>query len=114
MNLIDMKMPKRKSDLEAVKTDPENREEYPYGLQLRFEKEQIEKINSLKKIEAGAKVSITAVGNVTEVRVTNSLTNKKRHSVEIQINAINIDDKKSGRTAFREALEKEKGINSVN
>ena len=108
MNLINLKLPERKKDekLEEAVPDTMEREEYPYGLKLRFEKEQVDKISSLQKIAAGAKVTISATGKVTEVRVTDSAKNSGRHSVEIQVQEVQIADQGSGRVAFKEATEK--------
>ena len=109
MKLIDMAIPK-KTKAELKKMDQPVYEgegnRYPYGLQLRFEKEEIDKISALKNVEAGAKVNITAVGKVTEVRVTDSEKGNNRHSVEIQIHSVDIPDTANFKDAFKEAIKK--------
>ena len=81
-------------------------EKYPYGLRLRLEKEQIDKLPVLQKIEAGAEVNISAKGKVMEVRVTDKAGGDNRHFVEIQIQSIGIPDKEDFGNAFKEAMNK--------
>lgn len=91
MKLVDLKLPKRtKEQLTAEAPEPV-REEYPWGLQLRFEKHEIEKIAALQDINAGAAVNIQAIGKVTEVRITDAEKGRKRHNIEIQIQKIGIE-----------------------
>lgn len=105
--LIDMKLPKRKKDKgEEVPISTIDREEYPYGLKMRFEKEQIDKIDSLQKIEAGAKVSIYATGKVIEVSVNDAAEGRKRHTVTIQIQEVEVANKAGFKESFKEATEK--------
>ena len=108
-NLVDMKIPK-KTKAEMKKEHSigfyGEGDRYPYGLQLRFEADQIEKIPALKTIQAGDMVNIAAMGKVTEVRVTDKDKGKNRHSVEIQIQSIDIPDGKNFKDAFDEASKK--------
>jgi len=94
MKLIDMKMPKRtKKDHEEAMIAP-NEERYPYGLRLSFGKESIEKMETLKSIQAGAMVDIVGVGKVTEVRITDAENDRKRHNIEIQIQKVDVVERK--------------------
>lgn len=66
---------------------------YPYGLQLRFEKEQIDKIPSLMEYKVGDKVIITAEAEVTEVRKIERQTsgikkNQDDYTVEMQVKQV--------------------------
>lgn len=97
MKLIDMKLPKKtKKELkEEMATMPLGgaQPEYPYGMELRFEKEQIEKIKILKSIKANADVKIHAEGFVKEVRIVDTADEKRsRQSVEIQITKLAISN----------------------
>ena len=108
-NLVDMKKPKKtKAEMKEENTIGcyDEGDKYPYGLQLRFEKDEIEKLSSLKTIQAGDMVNIVAKGKVTEVRVTDKDKGKNRHSVEIQIQSIDIPDGKNFNNAFKEATKK--------
>jgi hypothetical protein len=65
-------------------------DQYPWGTSLRFEKYAIDKIDALKKGNAGDMVKIVAFGKIVEVRTTDSSSDRKHHSVEIQIQKIDI------------------------
>lgn len=107
MKLVDMKLPKKsKKELkEATKPIGMEREAYPYGLQLRFEKNEVEKIAAFKTIAAGAKVALSCIGKVIEVRTTDAEKGRDRHSVEIQIQKVGIEDQsKTKEQIFNEAI----------
>ena len=108
MDLIDMKLPKRtKKEMrgEVVGVPGRNEERYPYGLDLCFDNDDIMKISVLKTIKAGAKVTVQAVGKVTEVRTVDTDTPNRndRQNVEIQIQKIAIADRAGFSEAFKEA-----------
>ncbi len=107
--LVDMKIPKKtKAEMKKEHSIGYYGEDdrYPYGLKLRFEADQIDKIPALKTVNAGDMVNIAAMGKVTEVRVTDKDKGKNRHSVEIQIQSIGIPDGKNFKDAFKEASTK--------
>jgi len=92
MQLIDMKRPKKtKAQLKTYCDVPAgNDEQYPWGLKITLDKDEIAKIKGLEKIPAGATVNISAVGKIIEVAITNKDTEKTRHRIEIQIQQIGI------------------------
>lgn len=109
MKLTDMKLPKlSKKELKAEMAVPgsDRGDRYPYGLELRFDKEEIEKVPALKKLNAGDTVNIQGVGKVTEVRITDVDKGKARHNIEIQVQKIGIANKSSYSESFKEAAEK--------
>ena len=94
MKLIDMKLPKKsKKEMEGEMPAPVpmDQPEYPYGLTLRFDKEQVEKLSSLDNIESGETVYIQARGYVKAV-MTEDMHGKGRvrNQVEIQLQKIGI------------------------
>jgi len=94
MKLVDLKLPKKtrkqlEKEMAAEAPEPMD-EQYPWGVQLRFDKREIEKIEGLQNINAGTAVNIQAIGKVTEVRTTDAEKGRKRHNVEIQIQKIAI------------------------
>jgi len=96
MKLVDMKI-KRKSKKERKESmgicyGEDDR--WPYGLQLRFEKEQIEKLPTLKKHEVGDKVYVYAEATVTAVRISERSDGDKDHSVELQVEKVMVEPKK--------------------
>ena len=92
MQLVDMKRPKKtKKELAAnYPPVPEEDDQYPYGLRIGLNKEEISKIKGLDKIPPGATVNITAVGKIIEMAITNKDKEKTRHRIEIQIQQIGI------------------------
>ena len=110
MKLIDMKLPKKtkKEIEEGMKPAPleEERDRYPWGLRLNFDKKEVDKLKILQRIDAGAKVKIQAEAKVIEVRTTDSDKGRSRHNVEIQIQKIGITNKefetKEAEAAFDE------------
>ena len=98
-----MKRPKEKAK-EAIEAP--NEEQYPWGLRISLDDDELKKITSLKDIEAGTKVSIEGIGKVVSVTVNDTEKEGKNRSVSIQIQQIAIADQGSGRAAFKEATEK--------
>lgn len=95
MKLIDIKLPKKtKKELKEEAVVPSlDRDEYPWGMQLDFEKEQIKKLSSLQGIQIATTVNIQAVGKVTRVEVTDRERGRARHNVQIQVQKIAIAPK---------------------
>ncbi len=90
--LIDMKLPKRSKEevKECDAPSMPNKEQYPYGLKLSFECEQVEKIPSLKSYNVGDVVKITSLGEVISVRISERQNNKTDHTVEVQLQKVSI------------------------
>lgn len=91
MNLVDMKLPKKskKESLEdCVPSKYGNEDRWPYGMQIRFEKEQIAKMPDVIKLKVGDAVSLSGMGKVTSVRISEFQSGKNDHSVEVQIEKI--------------------------
>ena len=109
MQMMDMKLPKKsKKEMEAEglpTTAEENQERYPYGLRLRFENEEFDKLDSLSGLNVGDKVKIQAVGMVTECRESERQGKEKDRSCEIQIENIGIEGGKKPSKMSREELE---------
>ncbi|HUV78539.1 MAG TPA: hypothetical protein VMW06_10855 [Desulfobacterales bacterium] len=109
MKLIDMKIPKKtKKQLKADMSpsiEAGDREQYPWGLRLSFNKKEIDKLPDLKKAIAGAKIKIAAVGKIIEIRTTDAEKGRERHNVEIQIQKIGFEDQsKTKEQIFEEAI----------
>lgn len=89
--LVDMKLPPKKFYKEDLATKPEHqREEYPYGLQLRFEHEQIKKMPSLCNYNVGDEVTVSGKGEVIGVRMNEDQSGGERYTVEVQIKKVAI------------------------
>jgi len=108
MKLISMKLPKKsekelKAEMVGGMPSTKDQPKYPYGLELSFNKDIIEKIAALKDIDADAEVEITARGFVKRVEASD--VSKKeggdssRRSVDVQITDIGIEVVKKDRKA---------------
>ena len=121
MRLIDMKLPKKtmkemKEECVSSKTS-EEQDRWPYGLQLHFETEQVEKLPKLKDFKVGDRVVVIGEATVTEVKQseTQSTNEKKRtnYTVELQMEQVSVEAKevkpleKMSPKEYRKAREKE-------
>jgi hypothetical protein len=113
--LIDLKLPKKtEKELKAESTIgmPGERDKYPYGMELRFENEQFDKITALQGFKVGDEVLIMAKACVTACRESERQGGKKTRSCEMQIEKIAIEPAKKKKLenltmkAYREEREK--------
>lgn len=95
MELVDLKLPKlSKKELTAeCAVSPDNGDRWPWGLQIRFEKEQIEKMPGLVDFKVGDRVLIQAEACVTSIRVSERQNGKEDHTIEMQIEQIACEPK---------------------
>ena len=93
MALVDMKLPKKsKKEMktECMPCETSGQDRWPYGLQIRFQKEQVVKIPVLAGLRVGDTVNIQGVGSVTFIRVSEKQNGKEDHDVEVQIEKIDV------------------------
>jgi GGDEF domain-containing protein len=90
MELVDMKLPEKSKEETKDCCAPccGDQEKYPWGLQLRFEKEQVEKLPSLKEYKVGEKVKIIAEAIITEISIRETVKDDENYRVELQIEKI--------------------------
>lgn len=96
MKMIDLKIPKKsKKEMEATKPaiGMDEGDRYPYGMQLRFESEQVDKMPNLEKLKVGQKVSVEGAGEVTSIRMNEEKDGKKRYTVEVQLHEVGCEGK---------------------
>jgi preprotein translocase subunit YajC len=96
MKLTDVKLPKKTKEELKTACDPigYGDEEWPYGLRISFKKEQIAKMPEVAKLKVGDAVSISGVGKVVSVRMSERRGGKDDHNVEIQIERVGVMSKK--------------------
>jgi len=96
MNLVDIKLPKKTKEELKKEGMPstDDQEQWPYGLRLDFEKEQVDKMASLKNLNVGDKVLVQGEGSVVEVRMSERQGGEDRHSVCIQIEKVSVESAK--------------------
>ena len=96
MKMTDMKLPKKSSKEKNLCCGPGDMgDAYPYGLRLRFEKEQIAKLPALAEAQADEMVEITCLCRVSEVRVNERKQGEtvvKDHTVELQVQQVAIGE----------------------
>jgi ribosomal protein L21E len=96
--MVDMKLPKQTKkemkDCYAPLSTGSPQEMWPYGLQIRFEKDEVKKMPGLKEYKVGEKVKITAEATVTSIRVSERQGGDEQHTVEMQIEKIACDSNK--------------------
>jgi len=100
-DMVDMKLPKKskaelsKECMPCVGSGEQDR--WPYGLQLRFETEQVDKLPAMKEYKVGDKIIVQAEACVTEVRMSEtqstSADKKVRWTVELQIEQVACEPK---------------------
>lgn len=92
-----MKLPKREVEKVAETAPTIQPEQWPYGLQLRFESEQVDKLPQLQTMEIGERVLISGVGEVTSINKHEKRGGGNDWSIEVQLKKIGVDtvDKKS-------------------
>lgn len=95
MKLIDLKLPKEKTKSDICCASPSERDAYPYGMQVRFETEQVKKDESLKTLKVGDKVNVVGLGIVTGVNTSERQQGEPRYSIEIQLHQIGCEAEKA-------------------
>lgn len=89
MEFVDMKLeePVNSTAAEPIEV---SRPKFPYGLKLRFEKEQIDQYPALKLLDVGDKVLIDADASVVSKSISNEF-GEGSCSIEIQIEKISVE-----------------------
>ncbi len=109
MQMMDMKLPKKnkKEMMEgAAISSADDQDRYPYGLRLRFENEQFDKIDSLSQLNVGDKVTIQATGMVIECRQSERQGNERDRSCEVQITNVGVEGGKKPSQMTNDELRK--------
>jgi hypothetical protein len=90
--MIDMKRPKpKKGTLTKQPEGATSSEEYPYGLRISFERQEIDKLDlDVSKLKMGQKCSISGEGEVQSISMSENKGEPDNKSISIQIKAIEI------------------------
>jgi len=103
MKMIDLKLPKKSTE-EVTKQPSMEREQWPYGMQLRFESEQCEKMPNLKEMKIGAKMDVTGVGEITSIHMREEKEGKENWTVEVQMQQIGVEGKNKSQESMIDAM----------
>jgi hypothetical protein len=91
VKLIDMKCPPEpKQKIEEVTAPSPRKDRYPYGLQIRFEQDEVAKMPKLKTFKVGDQVTINGKAEVIELRMREEQGGDESWTVEVQIKKIDV------------------------
>jgi hypothetical protein len=108
MPLVNMKMPARAEKMASCAPCDVAREEYPYGLRLHLDTEQLAQLGIDKLPDVGAEVTITARGKITSVNQGASEHDKKVfRNVGIQITDLSLGGGKADKKRTEDVLYKD-------
>ena len=93
--MADMRM-KTSDKKKSMMAEP-MREDYPYGLRISLNHEQIEKIKNCKNLNAGDTVHIVCEGTVSSKEVRDREKEGEKHSMDIQIKKISLNKAGKGK-----------------
>ena len=90
VKMVDLKLPKKKRKELSEPTPISEQPEYPYGLSLRFEKDQIAKLPVLAAVEDGQTIEMTAKCFVKSVESSrrDGDDSKKRQEVQLEVREV--------------------------
>lgn len=111
MKMLNMKLPKKAEEELKIQTKPmkDEGDRWPYGLQLRFESDQVDKLPHLKKLKVGQKVNIEAIGEIIGLRMNEEKNGKEKYSVEVQLHEVGCEGKvKMAHESMGDAMERSK------
>jgi hypothetical protein len=98
LKMMNMKLPKKAADKNMSMTVAgSSGDEYPYGLRLSLDNEQLTKLEDVNHCEVGEEVLIMAKGTVTTKSANDRQDGKSERRVEIQIKSIGVKPMKMGK-----------------
>ncbi|RLC24899.1 MAG: hypothetical protein DRH93_03325 [Deltaproteobacteria bacterium] len=95
MKLYDMKRPKKKRQNTMAAEVPYEGDKYPYGLTIRLERDQINKLPGAEKLKTGDIVTLMSDAKVISTRIEERERGENAHTVELQLQKIGLNPKKS-------------------
>lgn len=92
----DFKLPKKstKKDGLCCPESPDNRDTYPYGLELNFENEQVKKMPELAELESDEDIILHCKATVKTIRTVDKQGGKE-HSLTVQIKGVSLERNKA-------------------
>lgn len=99
MNLVDMKRPKKSTkEMQRLPTVTDSNEQYPYGLRLTLEKEELGKLGlKVGDFDIGIVCSIQCEGEIVSLRESVGRAGEESGTVEIQIVKMTVSGGKKGK-----------------
>lgn len=87
MELKSVELPKEDKETDKCCEPVCDKNKWPWGLQLRFEQEQLEVLPYIKDYKVGDRIVVSAEAVITSVRISEN-KDSTSHSVEMQIEKI--------------------------
>lgn len=91
MKLVDLKKSKKELKQDAIPCEVKNQNKYPYGTEIRFETEELDKLPALKNVKVGQIVKIEAQAKVVSMRQSDNAGGEKSRTVALQITNIGVE-----------------------
>lgn len=94
MALVDLKLSPadKKSEMEERMAGPDAMPDYPYGMCLMIDKDELDKLGMTELPEVGDELNITAIAKVTQVRQSAVEGQDDESSISIQIMKMELTD----------------------
>ena len=100
MEPVSMKLPVLQTNAikqEALNVGSEDREQWPYGLQISFEPEQIDLLPYLNEVQVGDKIVIKGIARITSISESECMNQKPGKCIRVQIESIKCEPEESKR-----------------
>lgn len=106
--MIDMKRPKpKKSADKSAQPGVVTSEEYPYGLRISLEREELDKLKlDISKLKIGEKCAISANGDIQSFSISENKGSPDSRSISIQIKELEITWSGASKSLYNEYLQK--------
>lgn len=105
--LVNLKAPPQEKT-EAKPCNVGERDKWRYGFRLSFDEQLLKAIPSLKSAKVGDRCKIVAEGCVVGVRSEEKPNGEEKHTVDVQLEGIGLENKEDYDEAFDEATGKKK------
>lgn len=93
MKMVNVKLPKQSKEETAKMPTVGERDQWPYGMRLTFNHEQVDKLPHLEKFKVGQKVSIEGIGEITSISMDERQVGKKEYRVEVQLHEVGCESR---------------------
>jgi len=103
MKMIDLKMPKMSQPEPATAPVEKEGPNYPYGMRLTFEDDQVEQVPGMEKYKGGDRVKIVGLGEVVDIRTHEGKDKKLQYTVEVQLLKVGCDSMEGYDQAWKES-----------
>jgi hypothetical protein len=105
MEMVSVKLPKRnKKEMAGISSEIEQ-DQYPYGMRIRFETEQVNSVPGVKELDTKDKVKLVAECSVISKSINKEVGGKERINVELQIEKVGVTGGKGDAVSVKEFME---------